>query len=670
MIKMSKRWAASLAASSLAISGMVFITAPAGADEEGATTQQCTVDNTVNILSYNDFHGRILSADLFFSIVEQQRIDHGEDNVLTISVGDDIGGSIFESMIDQDNPTLDILNAIELDVQAVGNHEFDKGWADLSGRVANRTDFNHLGANVYTAGTTNVAGPLLASEVFNVGGFNVGVVGAVTQGLPGLVDPSGIADLTIGNAVEAVNREAAVLAADDDVDFIVAAIHEGAADPGISAAANAAASEVFDQIYNGISGDVDLVLNGHTHQVYDDWFVNSGAPLMQAGSYASHFNSIEIDVDDQGNVCAISTEQIATPSGEPLVTTPRIEEIQDIMAAAEDLADELGAEVVGEATEAITTPTGNADKRDVESPITNAVAQMFHEVLGDGDPEFIGVQNPGGTRASFDEGEISYREAAMALPFANSLFITELTGAQVKTMLEQQWQRNLDGTVPSRPFLRLGLSDNVSYTYDESRDEGDRILSVHVGGQPIEPDKLYALGSGSFLISGGDQFHVFADGVNTRDAGRVDLEAWVSWVGETSPLSPDYSKRGVSVQTEVDSDNVTFTLGELLGEALADETLDMNLQAGEGLFVSPALANTTIVATIDGNQVATGTVVDGVGTIAVPRSSLVAGRTLVLTAEASGTTVHVPINADWPVADGKPGKPGKKPRPGLPGTGV
>ena len=267
---------------------------------------------------------------------------------------------------------------------------------------------------------------------------------------------------------------------------------------------------------------------------------------------------------------------------------------------------------MGEATEAISTPTGNADKRDVESPITNAVAQMFHEVLGDGDAEFIGVQNPGGTRASFDAGEISYREAAMALPFANSLFVTELTGAGVKEMLEQQWQRNADGTVPSRPFLRLGLSDNITYTYDESRDEGDRILSIHVGGAPIDPARHYTLGSGSFLIGGGDQFHAFRDGVNTRDAGRVDLEAWVGWVGENSPLSPDYSKRGVSVQTSVSSDTVTFTLGELLGEGLADETLDMNLAASEGdLPVSPALANASIIATIGGSEAARGTVVDG-----------------------------------------------------------
>ena len=343
--------------------------------------------------------------------------------------------------------------------------------------------------------------------------------------------------------------------------------------------------------------------------------------------------------------------------------------LQQIIAEAEEFAEAEGAQVVGEATDAISTPTGNADKRDVESPITNAVAQMFHDVLSGGDPDFIGVQNPGGTRASFDAGDITYREAALTLPFANSLFVTELTGAQVKTMLEQQWQRNDEGEVPSRPFLRLGLSDNLTYTYDESRNEGDRILSVHVNGTPIDPTGLYTLGSGSFLIGGGDNFHVFDEGVNTRDAGRVDLEAWVEWVGETSPLSPDYSKRGVSVQTSVGDETVAFTLGEILGEGLADETLDMNLAADGGEDpVTPQLANTTLVAAIGGTEVATGTVVDGVGNIMVPREVLVEGGTLVLTVEASGTTVLVPVLADW-LQDADNGTPPPV-SPGLPSTGA
>ncbi len=141
----------------------------------------------------------------------------------------------------------------------------------------------------------------------------------------------------------------------------------------------------------------------------------------------------------------------------------------------------VGSQVIGSAGRALTHTTGG---RNEESALNNMVAQMFKDQLGQNNANFIGgVQNPGGTRTNIDAGgDITYKEAALVLPFANSLMTTELTGAQVKQMLEQQWQPA--GT--SRPFLSLGLSNNVTYTYDESRAAGDRITAIYVAGKPID----------------------------------------------------------------------------------------------------------------------------------------------------------------------------------------
>ena len=155
-------------------------------------------------------------------------------------------------------------------------------------------------------------------------------------------------------------------------------------------------------------------------------------------------------------------------------------------------------------------------------------------------------------------------------------------------MLNQQWQRTASGVVPSRPFLQLGLSDNVSYTYDESLPEGSRITGVWINGAPIDPAKTYAVGSGaSFLIAGGgDNFHELAKGKNPTDTGRADLEAWVSWVKAAGPLTPDYTKRGVSAKLATETVLVrarrrasTPTFGEPDWlAAVAPQTLDMALQ--------------------------------------------------------------------------------------------
>ena len=133
------------------------------------------------------------------------------------------------------------------------------------------------------------------------------------------------------------------------------------------------------------------------------------------------------------------------------------------------------------------------------------------------------------------------------LPFVNNLWTTSLTGAQLKTLLEQQWQTNADGTVPSRAYQQLGLSKNVNYTYDAARAAGDRITSIRVNGSLIDPAKSYRIGTFSFLATGGDNFRVFTQGTGTKDSGLVDRDAWIGYLQKSSPVAPDFARRSVAV---------------------------------------------------------------------------------------------------------------------------
>ena len=184
---------------------------------------------------------------------------------------------------------------------------------------------------------------------------------------------------------------------------------------------------------------------------------------------------------------------------------------------------------------------------------------MFKDTLGKDDPNFIGLQNPGGTRASLLDKDITYKQAAQVLPFANTLTTTKITSAQFKKVLEQQWQRAGTGEVPSRPYLQLGVSSNVTYTYDESRKEGDRITSVWVNGKPIDPKGTYTVGSGSFLIAGGDNFTELAKGSKPVDSGKIDLSVWVDWIKAHKTLKPDFAKRAVSLTTSLHEGCLLYT---------------------------------------------------------------------------------------------------------------
>lgn len=637
MLNLTRKVTATGAATALVASGVALTTLT----PRMAYAAECTPTDAVTIFAINDFHGRISKAANLFTPVDAARTALGDDNVALISSGDNIGASTFESMIADDKPTLDILNEIGLDTSTVGNHEFDKGWSDLSGRVVADSAFPYVGANVYVEGTMTVAAPLSEYTIITKGGMDIAVVGAVTADLPALVSPAGIADLEIGDEVEAINRVTDKLldgdAGNGEADVVLASLHEGAAD-----------GSTFD----GIDERVAAIFNGHTHGGYV-YTTSEGQPVIQAGSYGDALSKVTI-----GTGCSVSAEVVEIDHDNAPATTPTIEAISAIYEDAKIYADVEGAKVVGETSAAISTPNdGSSGTRDHESPMSNLVAEMFFEVLSDGDPEFIGLQNPGGTRDSFDAGDVTLSEAALTLPFANSLFTTQITGTQFKTVLEQQWQRLADGKVPSRPFLALGMSKNVSYTYDESLAEGDRITSIRIDGAPIDPEKLYTVGSGSFLISGGDNFRELANGVNTTDTGRADLEAWTTWIGEQDVLSPDYTKRGVSVQMPGDpivvgGDAVEIIVGEPVTDGgVAPQTLDMFL--GEGDKVSSALKNTKLTAFLAGVEVGSAEVVDGMSTLELELKTVKGmGRvragdyTLTLVAEDSGTRIYLPIEVE------------------------
>ena len=679
-----RRLAATIAAVALGAT-TVATAAPARATVCDTTTQ-------LTVLSFNDFHGRIAASApdtvRFAGTIEEYRAQAGEANSLVVSAGDSIGASLFASFIDGDKPTMDLLKALQIDASAVGNHEFDGGFTRLRDEVIPRGGYPYLAANVYAAGTQK---PLLPEYVIMTkAGLKVAVVGAVTRDTPAMVSPEGVAGLDFGDPVEAVNRTIAQLKdgdqANGEADVIIVAYHEGA--PGLgSLEQDLAASAVFARMVHQTDRRAAVILNGHTHQTYAYQAPVSGGgtrPVLQSGSYAARLGRTVLTVDARTGASCSSTSANLDLSTTPVDTLvarhPRAAAAKRVVDAALTHATQIGAQPIGTATAAITRSRAGQD-RGHESAASNAVAQMFFDVLSAGNPNFIGIQNPGGTRADIDAGEITYAEAAAVLPFANTLMTTKITGAQLKTVLEQQWQRDRNGVplATGRQFLRLGLSRNVSYTYDESRPLDQRITSISVNGAPVDPAATYTVGSGSFLITGGDNFWELAKGTERSDTGKADLESWVAWVRARSPLSPDFSLRGVSLSPYPNRiahrQPVRVMVGAPRGP-LALDTLDLTSAGTQ--------PSTTLTASIGQAQVGTTPVSQGRAelSIQIPDTVPTGPAALVLTVAPAQTRITVPIT----VADPAPGaftataptrildtragaSAGSRPRPGDHGPG-
>ncbi|CAH0208481.1 Endonuclease YhcR [Microbacterium sp. Bi128] len=624
---------------------------------------------TVNLVDINDFHGRIdANTPQFAGTVEQLRAQYGEDNTLFLSSGDNIGASPFASASQDDQPTIDVLNALDLKASAIGNHELDRGFADLVDRVVGtgpNAKFAYLGANVYRKGTTTPALPEYA--ISTVSGLRVGVIGTVTQETPALVSPGGIGGLDFGDPVEATNRVAAQLTdgdpANGEADVIVAAYHEGAGagtPDGATLQQEIAAGGPFAEIVTETSAKVDAIFTGHTHKTYA-WDApvpgveGRTRPVIQTGNYGENIGNVVLTVSDTtGDVLSYTGANVARTkvATNTLVSTyPRVAQVKSITDAALAAAAQIGNQPVGSVSKDITTAFaggaytngvyggGSRDDRSKESTLGNLVADSLVASLGSAERggAQIGVVNPGGLRADLayaPDGVVTYAEANAVLPFVNNLWTTSLTGAQFKTLLEQQWQTNPDGTVPSRPFLKLGLSKNVAYTFDASRAAGDRVTSISVDGAPIDPAASYRIGSFSFLVQGGDNFRIFTQGTGTKDSGLIDRDAWIDYVKANPGLAPDFARRSAQV-TGIPSAPVTATSSL----SLAVSGLDLTSTG------SPVNTTATVEWVGSSATFAPVTVSGGAANLAltVPADAVAASQ-IIVRAQPSGSVVRIPVS--------------------------
>ncbi len=540
-----------------------------------APAHAATID--IDLLTVNDFHGRLETsgavggAAVLAGAANEFRA--ANPNTLLVGAGDFIGASTFTSFIQDDNPTIDAMNASGLDVSSVGNHEYDQGWPDLrddviGGSDGHPADWPYLAANVVLKSTGEPAPETQPYEIVETGGVRIGYIGAVTEDLPSLVSPDGIADLDVLPIVESVNKYADQLSDGDEsngeADIVVLLVHEDAQ----------------GAIEEGADDNIDVIVAGHTHETYA-YQQPSGRPVIQTGQYATNVGHINLSFDEgSGDITFNAVENLPLMTCDAAgVCTPNYEpdpEVQQIVADAVAVAGELGAQPLGNITENITRAFDVVDGEDgpilaedrgEESTLGNLVADAQLAATRDlpTGPAEIAFMNPGGLRADLcyaeaeyeaglnacvgvpdDGGLITYKDAANVQPFANTLVRMSLTGTQIGAVLQEQLQP--EGS--SRPFLHLGVSNGFSYTYDVVRDEAGfptafTVTSMSLNGTPIDPAASYEVVVNSFLAAGGDNFPTFTGGTNPQDTGQIDLESFVDYMGEFTPVSPDLQERAI-----------------------------------------------------------------------------------------------------------------------------
>jgi len=622
------------------------------------------VPTTIDIVGINDFHGRleadapgaraaIAGAAVLSGAVKS--VEAENPNTLFVSAGDNIGASTFTSFVQDDEPTLDALNAMGLDVSTPGNNEFDKGQDDFSGRVTANSEFPYVNANILKSDGTPAYRPYVVEEI---GGVRVAFVGALTESMPTLVSPDGIAGLTFAPVVDSVNAVADDIVATDAADAIVLLLHEGAETGSQDAVTG---DNAFGEIARGVSGDVSAIFSGHTHQGYDYLVSPSdGGPqraVVQTGSYGTNLARVTMTVDPDAATFR-DRVSIAAHGLIPLYGAfPADPAVESIVAAAVREAQARGSEVIGSISDSFNraynaTPDANGipvSNRAGESTLGNFVADIqLSSTTANGAQ--LAFMNPGGLREDLPfvapDGDVTYQAAAGVQPFANTLVVVDMSGAEIRQALEQQWP-----TASRNSTLKLGTSEGLTYTYDPAAAAGSRIVGASLAGAPLDDATVYKVTVNSFLASGGDGFTAFANGRLHADSGKVDLQSQLEYfdaqAGDAS--DPDFASRsvGVSALTAapvggfVAGDTVSMTLSSLVLQQAAAEASGIVTASLDGVELASAPIDETVIDNSDEQGRATLSFVVPEG-ITAPTAGPVT-RSVLLSVAGTGTTASVPV---------------------------
>jgi len=484
----------------------------------------------VQILSVNDFHGQLdksskvgndtVGTAAYLAAHLKKREADNPNNTIKIHAGDAVGASRPVSALLQDEPTIEMFNKLGFDIGTLGNHEFDEGVDEMNrlikGGEHEKTkhhgtfegaQFPYISANVVDSKTKQpILDPYIIKEA---GGEKIGFIGITLASTPTIVTPSGVAGVDFTDEVTAINKYTAELKEQGIKAIIVIAHNPGTSDTD----GTNAVGEAID-FANTVDDEVDVIFAAHNHKYLKATVDNK--LLVQAYSSGTAFADVDLEIDPATHDIVKKEAEIANTSWTGMEPD---QEIDALVNKYKEETDKITEEIVGEAEVNLTKD----QNEDGESILGNVIADsMRAEMKTD-----FGFMNPGGIRASIDKGPINWGHVFTVEPFGNDLVSMNLTGAQVRTLLNQQW------TETKTNILQLS---GLNYTWSADLPIGKRVLDITLpNGDKIDPAKTYSATVNNFMAEGGDNYTILRDGTN-KVTGAVDFDALLKYVKANSPL--------------------------------------------------------------------------------------------------------------------------------------
>ena len=489
-------------------------------------------DYSLTVLHTNDFHDRFEPISKYDSTCSAEDNAEGKcfggiarmvtaieearaaapGDVLLLDAGDQFQGSLFFTQYGGDLAA-EFMTKLGYDAMAVGNHEFDKGPEGLSAFL-DKVEFPVLSANIDVSQNNLLADRIAKSVVLEPGGEQIGVISVLAEDTAETSSPG--KTVIFSSIVDAAQAEVDALS-EAGVNKIILLTHVGLP----------ADRRLADEVTG-----VDLIIGGHSHTLLGDMdgaadsypAMQNDVPIVTAYAYGKYLGELNLTFDDAGVLTEIT--------GAPKLIDASVAEDEDTVARVAELAgplEQMRARVVAETGDAI---EGSRDVcRAMECPMGNLVADAMLDRVADQGVQ-IAIQNGGGVRASIGAGEVTMGEVLTVLPFQNTLSTFTVSGQTIIDALENGVSQVEEGAG------RFPQVAGIAFTWDPKAEPGARIVSVTVGGAPIDPAASYGVVSNNYVRNGGDGYSMFVGATDAYDFGPDLADVTAEYMAAKGPYAP------------------------------------------------------------------------------------------------------------------------------------
>jgi 2',3'-cyclic-nucleotide 2'-phosphodiesterase/3'-nucleotidase len=505
----------------------------------------------VTVLSTADLHGHIHPVDYYTgepanhglakvgALIKRARLLDPE--LILVDSGDTIQGSPFAyhaAVVEpaNPNPIMAAMNELKFDAMAPGNHEFNFG-LDALNTARRSSRFPWIAGNIVLAGSED---PVYAPYIIKqVRGVRVGILGLTTPSIPGWEDPAHYEGLEFTDPVAAAQRWVRELRRRSRVDVVIVAMHMGLEEdilsgqpiPGQLEGENAAM-----RIAREVPG-IDLILMGHTHREVPSIMIN-GVLMVQAGKWGEYLSRSTLMLERSEPDApwqVIGKTATSHPITAEVPTDPQILKItEETYAASEEWLDRP----IGFSPGALSAARSRTED--------TAIIDLIHRVqldAGDADVSLAASFNPD---ARLPGGELNVRHIASLYPYENTLVVVELTGAQIKEVLEHSARYFLPGRPGARidtlvdprvPGYNFDMAEGIGYAIDLNQPVGERIIDLTYRGRKLDPDRKLRVATNNYRHNGGGGYTTFADARVISRSNVGIRELIIDWV-RTNPDLP------------------------------------------------------------------------------------------------------------------------------------